>query len=73
MGGEQSNRHRLCCCQIDRPLDGGAEDESRSLTLEALADVDAGQVLDHQAVRVWAESLNTNTPQRVPGLPYPAP
>ncbi len=31
------------------------EEERRRLTLEALADVDAGRVIDHQAVQAWAE------------------
>lgn len=34
------------------------EDRSR-LTREALEDVDAGRVIDHQAVQAWAESLGT--------------
>ena len=32
------------------------------LTLEALADVDAGRVIDHQAVQAWAVSLEENDP-----------
>lgn len=44
------------------------EEERSRLTREALADVDAGQVIDHQAVQAWADSLNTDTP-----LPMPAP
>ena len=35
------------------------EEERHRLTLEALADVDAGHVIDHQAVQVWADSLGT--------------
>lgn len=35
------------------------EEERRRLTLEALADVDAGDVIDHQAVQAWADSLLT--------------
>jgi predicted transcriptional regulator len=42
------------------------EEERRRLTLEALADVDAGCVIDHQAVQAWAASLDT-------GKPLPAP
>ena len=38
------------------------EEERHRLTLEALADVDAGRVLDHQAVQAWADSLNTGKP-----------
>ena len=34
------------------------EEERRRLTLEALADVDAGRVIDHQAVQAWADSLD---------------
>lgn len=42
------------------------EEDRRRLTLEALADVDAGQVIDHQAVRAWADSLGTDKPLPVP-------
>ncbi|MDX8499835.1 ribbon-helix-helix domain-containing protein [Mesorhizobium sp. VK4C] len=42
------------------------EEERRRLTLEALADVDAGRVTDHQAVQAWAESLGTEKPLPVP-------
>ncbi|OFZ69635.1 MAG: CopG family transcriptional regulator [Betaproteobacteria bacterium RBG_16_58_11] len=42
------------------------EEERRRLTLEALADVDAGRVIDHQAVQAWADSLDTGTPLPVP-------
>lgn len=33
------------------------EEERHRLTLEALTDVDAARVIDHQAVQAWAESL----------------
>ncbi|OCP00513.1 MULTISPECIES: ribbon-helix-helix domain-containing protein [unclassified Ensifer] len=42
------------------------EEERRRLTLEALADVDAGSVIDHQAVQAWADSLDGDTPLSVP-------
>ena len=38
------------------------EEERDRLTLEALADVDAGRVISHQAVLAWAESLDTDNP-----------
>ena len=38
------------------------EEERSRLTREALADVDAGRVIDHQAVRAWADSLGTDAP-----------
>ena len=42
------------------------EEERRRLTLEALADVDAGNVIDHRAVQAWADSLDTDTPLPAP-------
>ncbi|QUW65088.1 ribbon-helix-helix protein, CopG family [Pseudomonas synxantha] len=42
------------------------EEERSRLTREALADVDAGRVIDHQAVQAWADSLSTDTPLLVP-------
>lgn len=42
------------------------EEERDRLTHEALADVDAGRVIDHQAVEAWAESLSGNVPLPVP-------
>ncbi|WP_295447485.1 CopG family transcriptional regulator [uncultured Thiodictyon sp.] len=38
------------------------EQERSRLTREALAEVDAGQVIDHQAVQAWADSLSTAEP-----------
>ncbi|MDP1993367.1 MAG: ribbon-helix-helix domain-containing protein [Syntrophales bacterium] len=42
------------------------EEERSRLTHEALADVDAGHVFDHQAVQEWANSLSTDKPLPVP-------
>lgn len=42
------------------------EEERSRLTREAMADVDAGRVIDHQSVQAWAESLSTDTPLPVP-------
>jgi len=38
------------------------EEERSRLTREALAEVDAGRVIDHQAVQAWADSLSTDQP-----------
>lgn len=38
------------------------EEERYRLTLEALDDVDAGRVIDHQTVQAWADSLGTKKP-----------
>jgi predicted transcriptional regulator len=44
-----------------------AQEEDRDrLTQEALADVDAGRVIDHQAVQAWVDSLGTDQPLSVP-------
>jgi predicted transcriptional regulator len=42
------------------------EEERRRLTLEGMADVDAGRVIDHQAVQTWADSLSTKNPLPAP-------
>ena len=42
------------------------EEERQRLTIEAMADVDAGRVIDHKAVQEWAESLSTETPLPLP-------
>lgn len=42
------------------------EEEHDRLTHEALADVDAGRVIDHQTVQAWADSLSTDKPISAP-------
>ncbi|MBB2673698.1 UNVERIFIED_ORG: putative transcriptional regulator [Rhizobium etli] len=42
------------------------EEERRRLTLEALADVDSGNVIDHQSVQAWADSLDSDAPVSLP-------
>ncbi len=42
------------------------EEERSRLTREALADVDSGQVIDHQSVHAWADRLGTDRPLQVP-------
>jgi predicted transcriptional regulator len=43
------------------------EEERHRMTLEALEDVDAGRLIEHRAIREWADSLQTDEP-----LPPPA-
>lgn len=38
------------------------EEERSRLTRVALADVDAGHVIDHPCVQIWADSLSTDIP-----------
>lgn len=42
------------------------EEERDRLTQEAIADVDAGLVVDHLAVQAWADSLGTDQPLPLP-------
>lgn len=42
------------------------ESERTRLTCEALADVAAGRVVNHEAVLAWAESLGTDSPLPIP-------
>lgn len=42
------------------------EQHHHRLTLEGLADVDAGHVIDQAAVEAWAASLDTDKPLPVP-------
>ena len=42
------------------------EEKRERLTREALADVDAVLVVDHQAVQAWADSLSTEEPLPLP-------
>ena len=42
------------------------EEERHKMTLEALADVDAGRVIDHQAVQAWAAGLGKGKKSRKP-------
>lgn len=44
----------------------GEEEERHRLTLEGLADVTAGRVVDQADVETWATSLNTANPLPVP-------
>lgn len=43
------------------------EEDRHKMTLEALADVEAGRLIDHGMIQAWAESLGTDKP-----LPPPA-
>lgn len=38
------------------------EEERHQLTLEALADVDAGRLIDHKDMIAWADSLSSGKP-----------
>lgn len=42
------------------------EEERRRMTLEAMAEVQSGQVIDHQAVQAWADSLGSDKLLPVP-------
>jgi predicted transcriptional regulator len=42
------------------------EEERHRMTLEGLADVEAGRVVDHESVMAWADSLGTDNPLPIP-------
>ena len=42
------------------------EEQRYRLTLEALADVDAGRTVDHADVEAWIDSLDTAVPLTLP-------
>ncbi|OGS81661.1 MAG: CopG family transcriptional regulator [Gallionellales bacterium GWA2_59_43] len=42
------------------------EEERRRMTVEAMADIEAGQVIEHQSVQAWAESLGSDKPLPTP-------
>ena len=42
------------------------QEERSRLTREAMADVEAGRIIDHQAVQAWADSLGTEQPLATP-------
>ena len=42
------------------------EDERHRMTLEALADVDAGRTIDDAVVQAWLDSLETDNPLPMP-------
>jgi predicted transcriptional regulator len=42
------------------------EEERRRMTLEAMADIESGHVINHQSVQTWAESLSTDEPLPMP-------
>lgn len=44
------------------------EEERHRMTLEGLADVEAGRVIDHEIVRAWADSLFTDSPLPAPKI-----
>ncbi|WP_207063037.1 hypothetical protein [Rhizobium leguminosarum] len=43
-----------------------AQKQRRRLTLEALAEVDEGNAVDHQSVEAWADSLDGDRPVSLP-------
>ena len=43
------------------------EEQRHRSTLEGLADVDAGRLIDHATVKAWAHSLDTDAPLPPPG------
>ncbi|MBY3221609.1 hypothetical protein RWK44_01570 [Rhizobium sp. 25PS6] len=43
-----------------------AQKQRRRMTLEAMADVDEGNAVDHRSVQAWADSLDGDRPVSLP-------
>lgn len=59
---ERLGRSRSCVVEEALAAWVEQEEERDRQTREALADVDAGQVIDHRAVQAWADSLGAGEP-----------
>lgn len=57
-------QHKLAR-EIDS-ADAAGADRRRRLTLEGLADVDAGRLIDDEAMQDWADSLGTDKELPIP-------
>ena len=42
------------------------EEQKHQMTLQGLADIEAGRVVDDEQVRAWVESLDTDAPLPLP-------
>jgi hypothetical protein len=58
-------RQRRLARETDARDPEGAE-RRRRLTLEGLADVDAGRLIDDEAMQAWADSLGTDQELPIP-------
>ncbi|MBY5407610.1 hypothetical protein HFO98_03825 [Rhizobium leguminosarum] len=59
---EASMKTDVPTAQVPLPL----TDKRRRLTLEALADVDEGNAVDHRSVQAWADGLDGDKPVSLP-------
>ena len=61
----EADRQRRLARETDARDPAGAE-RRRRLTLEGLADADAGRLIDDAAMKAWADSLGTDQELPVP-------
>jgi hypothetical protein len=61
----EEDRQRRLAHETDTGHPEGAE-RRRRLTLEGLADVDAGRLIDDEAMQAWADSLGTDQELPIP-------
>ncbi|AZO42845.1 hypothetical protein EJ076_17950 [Mesorhizobium sp. M7D.F.Ca.US.005.01.1.1] len=64
-GASRGGRERGALMVKNRRISAEQEEELRRLTLEALADVDAGRVIDHQTVQTWVDNLDSHLKNEV--------
>jgi len=61
----EAGRQRRLAREADHRDPAGA-DRRRRLTLEGLADVDSGRLIEDEAMRAWADSLETGRELPIP-------
>lgn len=61
----EAERQRRLAREVDL-RDPGSIEHRRRLTLEGLADVDAGRLIDDDVMQAWADSLETDHEVPVP-------
>ena len=61
----EAGRQRLLAREADRRDPAGADRRLR-LTLEGLADVESGRLIEDEAMRAWADSLGTSRELPIP-------
>jgi hypothetical protein len=61
----EAGRQRLLAREAERRDPAGA-DRRRRLTLEGLADVESGRLIEDEAMRAWADSLGTSRELPIP-------
>jgi predicted transcriptional regulator len=63
---ESAEEHQRRLAREADARDPAKAERRRRLTLEGLADVDAGRLIDDEAMKAWADSLGTDRELPIP-------